>query len=49
MTARVGGMFVEISVKTEQQYERIDSALETGTLGDISSIIGELSEILPTC
>jgi len=34
---------VEISVKTEQQYERIDSALETGTLGDISSIIGELS------
>ena len=34
---------MEISVKTEQQYERIDSALETGTLGDISSIIGELS------
>jgi len=43
MSARVGGVFVEISVKTEQQFERIDSALETGTLGDISSIIGELS------
>ena len=34
---------MEISVKTEQQLERIDSALETGTLGDIASIIGELS------
>lgn len=34
---------MEISVKTEQQLERIDSALETGTLGDIASVIGELS------